>query len=278
MQIIAIDTGRDKTKIATHNTKLSFKSIVGDWHVRNLSSGGNWEVEINDEKYFIGDLAESESFAPRRMTTKSKTHLETKILFLTALGLTCEDENPYIVTGVPVDQFNPDTKREMLNLLKGEYYIKVNNQSKHLYINDFAICPEGGGTFWRTLNQYTFLEHSKVRIIDLGSRTVNYVTMNNKNYVDKDSGTLNFGMMMMEETSLTHEQITFKVIGDLSKRWLDFDPKKDVVLLTGGGAIPLEKYFKPNYTSCRVVDDPVMANCLGYLKMGELRWQKQTAK
>jgi len=278
MQIIAVDTGRDKTKIATYNKKISIKSIVGDWHIRNLSNGGDYEVIINGENYFVSDLAERESYAPRKMTTKSKIHEETKILFLTAIGLISEEVRPYIITGVPVDQFNPDVKQEMLTLLKGEYYIKINGQSKHIIIDDFTIAPEGGGAFYYALSQFPFLEKNKVRIIDIGSRTINHICVNDKIFINKDSGTLNYGSLILEESTLTHEQFASKIIADLSKRWLEFNQKNDIVLLTGGGSIQLERWLKPQFPNCRIVDEPIFANVLGYLKMGEMKWQKQTAR
>lgn len=279
MQIISIDTGRDKTKIATHNKRISLKSIVGDWHVRNLSNGGDYEVIINDKKHFVSDLAEKESYAPRRMSTESKIHEETKILFITALGIVAEEVRPKIITGVPVEQFTPDVKEGMLNLLKGEYYIEVNNQLKNIIVEDFLIAPEGGGTYWYALSQFPFLDSSKVRIVDIGSRTVNYVTINNKKYINKDSGTLNYGAFMLEEKSLQPEQFASKVVADLSKKWLEYDKSNDIVLLTGGGSIDLQKWLKPQFPNCRLIDEPVFANVLGYYKMGEMKWQtKQTAK
>lgn len=283
-QIVAIDTGRATTKVATHNKQLSFKSIVGDWQVRNLSFEGEWEVEINSEKYFISDLAESESIAARKMTTKSKIHLESKVCILSALAMVAEEEYPHIFLGVPVDQFNQEIKMEMLNLLKGEYYVKINGQLKHLFIDDITICPEGAGTFHYSLAKYPFLENSKVRILDIGSRTVNMVVVNNKKFISRDSGTLNYGALMLEETSLTQEQLSMKIIADLSKKWMEYDQKSDVFLLTGGGSTLLEKWLKPNFSSCKLVEDPIMSNVLGFLKMAEIKigekskWQKQTAK
>lgn len=280
-QVIGVDVGRASTKVATHNKKLLFKSIVGDYQIRNLSSEGDFEVEINNEKFFISDLADSESIAPRKMTTKSKIHLETKVCFLSALGMVAEEENPHILLGVPVDQFNQNVKSEMLNLLKGEYYIKINGHPKHLFIDDITICPEGAGTFHYCLDQYQFLKNSKVRILDLGSKTSNVVVINNNKFNSRDSGTLKYGCMILEETTLTPEQLALRIIADLSKLWMEYDQKNDIFLLSGGGSIILEKWLKPHFSSCKLVDSPIMSNVLGFLKMGEMKWQQkinQTAK
>lgn len=277
MQLIApIDTGRDTIKLIN---KKQFRSVVGDWQKRNLSNEGDYEVTINDEKFFVGDLAISESITPREMTTESKIHSETKILFLTALYLTTTDENPIVITGVPITQFLPETKAEFEKLLFGCYDIKINDQTtRHFNINNITIVPEGAASFWYALSKNKQLEFGKKRIIDIGSRTINFATLNGKKYINKDSGTLSYGCLKLKDDKITHEQLANKIIADLSQKWLEYN-SDDVILLTGGGSLLIGEILKAHYKNCLQIENPVFANVEGYYRMGLETWiKKQIAR
>lgn len=272
MQIVSIDTGRSSTKLPN---KKCFPSVIGDWQERNLSNVGNFEVIINNEKYFVGQLSIDESISPRELSTESKIHNQTKVLFLTALGIIAEEENPIIITGVPVNQFNQETKTKMLDLLCGEYDIQVNQRKTHVKVDDIIICPESGAVFWYALSKKPELEFGKKRIIDIGSRTVNYCTINGKTYNNKDSNTLPYGTLKMKDGKLTDKQFVLKIISDLSQKWMEYDPDNDQILLAGGGALILGDLIKPHFRKCEIVDEPVYANVLGYYRMGVEKWVKQ---
>jgi len=91
MQIIGIDVGRNRVKAVSKDARVDFPSVVGEWQDRNLTTGGNYEVTVDGDKCFIGDLAIKESYCLREMATESKVHQESKILFLTALALLAKD-------------------------------------------------------------------------------------------------------------------------------------------------------------------------------------------
>ena len=273
MQIVPIDTGRDTIKLMN---KKQIHSVVGDWQKRNLSVEGDYEVSINGEKYFVGDLAITESLSPREMTTESKIHLETKILFLTALAITATETNPIIITGVPIRQFLPETKAGLEKLLCGEYNIKINNNtSKYLCINNITIAPEGAASFWYALSQNPLLEYGKKRIVDIGSRTINYATVDGKKYINKDSNTLQYGCLKLKDDRITHDQLANKIVADLSQKWMEYNPDEDIILLTGGGSILLGDILKKHFKNCQVIDDPIFSNVLGYYRMGVEKWVKQ---
>ena len=51
IQIIPIDCGRNTVKLLNNQ---SFRSVVGDWHHREISDNEEYEVIINDkEKHFV---------------------------------------------------------------------------------------------------------------------------------------------------------------------------------------------------------------------------------
>jgi len=277
IQIVPIDTGRSSVKLLN---KESFRSVVGEWHHREMSDNEEYEVIINGkEKYFVGQLALDESIAPIEMNIASKIHNQTKVLFLTGVALSVveEDSDLVICTGVPVDQFNSTTKTAFENLLYGEYDIRVNDiHIKKLRINNLTIIPEGVAAFQHALSRDETLSIGKKRILDIGSLTVNFSSINGTKFVTRDSGTIPFGTIKLKGNQIDNEMYVSKIIAELSQRFNDYDPS-DKVLLTGGGAIQFGDLFKKYYPNLSIIDNPVFANVEGYHKMGAKKWAKAQA-
>jgi len=290
MEVIAVDLGRDRVKAITVGGKrILITSRVGEWYERKLTSGGNYEVELGDgqdDRFFVHDLA-GESFCDRTMTTRSKIHLESLILFLTAVMQvsTSKDICCNVVTGVPVEQHDKETKLKFSQLLLGKHSLKVNHEAYEVNVGEVLIVPEGGGAYWDAVLgddgelRDAWLSNQKVRVIDIGSRTINYLTITRRKYSDKGSGTLDYGVLqlhnMNEKPTDQHaEQFARKIVADLSRRWQDYDETSDAVLLTGGGSVLLESWLRPHYLLARMAANPVEANSRGFLKMGVVRWLK----
>lgn len=277
-QIIGIDVGRDKVKIVTDSNRLNFSSRVGEWRRMKLNSGGDYELQINQDKYFIGELAE-ESYFSRQMATESKITEETKVLFLGAIAIVADPRRKISInTGIPVKQHTKKIKAELTQLLTGTYKIGINKGEVNTFvIDDIGIIPESAGAYWDiVLNSEgngQSLTDKIVRAIDIGSRTVNYCTIKSKKYLDRDSGTLPYGAL---EVANAHggdellESFARRIIADLSQRWLNYS-NNDFVLLSGGGSLLLEKWFKPHFNNCKIAANPVMANASGFYKMGVAR-------
>ena len=276
IQIIPIDCGRNTVKLLNNQ---SFRSVVGDWHHREISDNEEYEVIINDkEKHFVGQLALDESFAPIEMSTASKIHEQTRVLFLTGVGLSLEEDDSdlYICTGVPVDQFNATTKSALENLLFGKYDIQINGEHKKFCINNLNIIPESVASFQYALSKDENLSIGKKRIIDLGSLTVNYSSMNGSKFVTRDSGTLAFGSIKLKGNQIDNSQYVGKIVAELSQRFTDYEIS-DRVLLTGGGALQFGDLFKKYYPNCSVLDNCVYANVEGYHRMGVKKRAKAQA-
>jgi len=264
---ISVDCGRFAVK-AVDGRRLTFPSVVGEWRERRITEGGNYDVSINGQKYFIGELAQQESRFARDMTTRSKIHEETKILTLTAIALLADTERVQLVTGLPVEQHTPSTKTELRKLLSGIYDVEVNGVKKHIRLaeSDIVITIEGAGAY------IAESPPGKCRVIDAGSRTINTLTIDeNKKYRDLQSGTLDYGCMELMADGNT-EQFSRRIITDLSKLWVKYSGEP--VLLTGGGASTLEPYLSRHF-KVRQVGNPVYANALGYHALGVRMWQKQ---
>lgn len=272
--IIGIDIGRNKTKAYSKDMKISFPSRVGEWRVRKLTSGGDYEFEYENKKYFIGDLAE-ESYCAREMATESKIHNETKLLFLTALAAANRTEYNVII-GLPVIQHVQSTKEQLTSLLSGRYAVKLNDQFRTFFVGNISIAPESAGAYWSEVLNFhgqvinKDLTNGLVRIVDIGSRTINYCSIRNRRYIDKDSGTLNYGIIELENAGPEYkEQFARRIVADLSKKWLKDEGYK---IVSGGGALLLHEYLIEHWPDCILADDPVFANAKGFYKMGVARW------
>jgi plasmid segregation protein ParM len=264
--LLAVDCGRYGVKAVSGSKKITFPSIVGEWRERKISSGGNYELTINGEKFFVGELAQQESRYARDMTIKSKIHEETKILTLAAIGLLTDCERIQLVTGLPVDQHTEAIKRQLKQLLSGVYDIEINGRKRHITLaeSNIIVSIEGAGAY--------VAENlpSKCRIIDAGSRTINTLTIDeNKKYRDLQSGTLDYGCMDLQADDKT-EAFSRRIIADLSKLWVSYNGEP--VLLSGGGAEALQPYLSKQFNT-KVANNAVYAYALGYQAMGAKIWQ-----
>lgn len=285
MQIISCDMGRSESKFYTCNKQLKFKSIVGDWQPRNLSTGGNYDVEIDygnsSEKFFIGDLAKQESILPREMTTESKIHMETKILFIVGVSLLIQDNNLTIVTGLPVNLFNQSTKDKLVNLLQGEYTVTFSGfNPKQITIdsNRIIVSPEGAGTYFHEIKKHPELKQGKIRVLNLGSRTINFLTIEDGNFINRSSGTLNYGSITLNNSRINPKEYTRRILADLSIAWKDYNEDDETVLISGGGIINLEPFIKKHFKNTIISDQPIFSDCYGFYDLALAKFGKLVAK
>lgn len=277
MQVISIDCGRSSLKAISGNKRLLIQSIVGEPRELKIGDYGDYDVVINGTRHFVGHLAERESRFKREMVSRSKIHEDTAILTLTALALLAEPgEDLRVVTGLPVEQHDAQTKRDYIKLLSGNHMITVNDTKYNVRLPDdsIAISIEGGGAYWAEQRL-----GSRCYVIDLGSRTVNAVCVQQNKFRDLDSLTLNYGCLELTNASETPsdmvaEQLSRRIYADLSRRWLDI--RNDPVLLVGGGALLMEQWLRKHYPGARMASDPVWANAIGYHRLGLMKWHTKS--
>jgi len=283
MQVIGVDSGRQGVKAVTEgNRRIFIPSVVGEWRKRKISEGGDYEVLINGQQYFVGELAAMESRFRREMTSRSKIHEETRVLTITAIALLATPgEEIRIVTGLPVDQHILEIKQEYTRLLSGCHTIKINDGPQREIVltdNGIAITIEGAGAYWsEVLRERKF--SGKFRVLDLGSRTINALTINGTRFVDVDSFNLDYGCLEVQNACNNPndgvaEQLARRIYAELSQRWMDLND--ELVLLAGGGALLMEQWLTRHFKGAQILEDPVYANALGYYLMGKAKWQKQS--
>ena len=253
--ILGIDAGNYYTKVASHNKVFKFPSNIGEYREMNLEvNHGEYDmvVEYKNQRYFAGTLAKYESEFGSTMFGDSKAHLDGKLRVLIATYLTCNDNSRVqIVTGQPIGKHREKTK--IKRMLEGMHTLTVNGITKRFTIDRVEVAPEGAGAFW------AFKQQGKIRILDIGSGTINCATIIDGRYVDKDSFTLPFGA---NTTNSTHEQFAKGIQRAISRKWTDDVP----IYLIGGIATLIEPYLNAKLLPIKY--HPTFANALGFYQLG----------
>lgn len=257
--VCAVDTGRSGTKTVAEGTRDYFPSMLGEYREFRLEramSVTDMIVEYEGEKYYVGSVAE-ESISGAQMMLGSKAHNDTKLFVLSALHRVLPgNSSVLLIVGEPIANHTPQEKANLKSLLTGTHKITVNDEEKIFDIQRIEVAAECATPGW------AMRRAGKFHVIDVGSRTVNYATMNGNRWIDKLSGSLDYGLETVQNLSIP--LFTRKVIADLTKRLNSLFP----LILIGGKATELLPYFKQYTDNVSVADDPLYANANAFFKLG----------
>jgi plasmid segregation protein ParM len=269
--LLGIDAGNFETKVVTREGAFKFVSTLGEWREFNIDTtagADDIEYEYEGQRGFAGTLAQNESLFVREMGGDSKAHEDAKIRILIAIYRYATGNVHDIVVGQPIRKHKAE-KGRIIAMLKGRHTITVNGVTKSFEIRNVAVAPEGAGAYWAYRGN-----EKLIRIVDVGSATVNCATVNDGRFVDRDSFTLAFGANSEENFEL--ERLAEAIIARSTKRW----EKSDCVRVCGGIAEKitplLARYFTDVQTlkpmlrqggAVRVVQ-PVFANAVGFYELG----------
>lgn len=264
--LICVDDGGSSTCVVTRSAQEWFPSVKSNYGKRNLiSTKGkhDYVVDYLGERYILGTLALYDSKYPLQMHSRSKNDIFFDLSVLTAIHKYGYLSNMLVVT-CPIKMLNEDEVKGRIQRLKKTHTITVNGNTKTFAVNDVIVSPETASAYWVTEPK------SKVRWIDLGSRTVGYGTTINENgivrFIDTESGTF-FGMGLEGDDQYDPKFLARYICGRLLKI---FDTE-DLVHLIGGGALDdiLVGYIKEYFPNAQVFNgDPRMANALGGYNLG----------
>lgn len=282
MEILGVDAGNSNVKIVGDKGEFMFTSALGEYRERKLQqtfSENDIEYEFSGKKGFAGTLAKYESqFIASRMG-ETKAHEEMLIRVL--LGITqYSDENEFkIVVGQPISYHIEQEKTKMKQILLGNHQITVNNQLKVINIHDVAIAAESGSAFW------SCPMNGLVRILDIGSGTVNLATLIDGRYIDKDSFTISEGL----ETLVGNDIEGFVRMLSLQalKRWNEHD----TLLICGGGADIVLSHVQKHFKNVQLIQpltnftdnnghihtktlSPIYGNAVGYFNIAKNLWSQ----
>ncbi len=211
--VIGVDVGFGFTKSSNGKDWTIFKSIIGEYTDIQFQSDfeensflNNLHVQIENESYFIGDLAEKQSTV-RQFTLDQETLIAEylKPLALTATGL-CAGDNVTVnlISGLPVGNYKKDGKK-FKDILTGYHNLAFfkpggKKENKILHINNVKLLPQPLGSYFNLLfdDKGKIRNHrlakQKVGIVDIGFRTTDFIIFDNLHYIERGSSTVHIGI------------------------------------------------------------------------------------
>ena len=197
---------------------------------------------VNGVKWCVGEKAKYGNYA-RQQVTANKANTETLVMLLTGAYLRAPEQSNLFITAIPIKQWTKDVnnpyKVALRKQLLGEYEVSVNNgKSRTIAIDNLDITFEGAGIwFYYVLNdsgndnpKYSWLRSKKVHVVDLGSRTANYLGIYQEHFTKRDSDTSDNGTLQIRRakkgkqmTERDIEQHPRAIIADISGLWLEAD-------------------------------------------------------
>lgn len=266
---LGIDCGNHGVKVCGEHGLLQFNSSLGESREINLKQVHGQDdmvYEYQGECGFAGSLAMFESEFSGSIMGCTKAHRDSKIRALLAIHRYCTvynlQENQFdIVTGQPVSTHNINEKEKLKGMLKGEHTIKVNGVEKSFNINRVEIAAECASSYWSSNPK-----EGLARIIDVGSGTVNYATILEGRFIDKDSHTIPFGVNTNKTNNL--KLLSRGIVTQVLKKW---NPD-DQVYVIGGVAETILPHLKEYFSNIEVLYpiynqqyvNPVYANAIAF--------------
>ena len=303
MEILGIDIGFGFTKVTNGKDFAIFKSVLGEatdiqfrMNIGASNLSKNLHVTIDDKSYFVGDFAEQQSSVRYFTMDKEKMLSEfVKVFALTSVGIFSKKYVPInIVTGLPVGFFSQYQHR-FIQILKGHHDIVYHRAdgteiSRKIHINEVFVLPQPIGSMFNLMmdemGEITNreLNKQKVGVVDIGFRTTDYTILNQLQYVERGSSSLDIGISnsfalitnkLRQQTGVNvelyrmydaAEKGSIKIKGqeydisnlrdqvyshsagtianNINRLWAE-DWDIDAIILTGGGSKELAKYIQP---------------------------------
>jgi len=274
--ILGLDAGNDRVKVFGEIGEISFPSVLGEYRERKLVSkfsSDDMVYEFSGQRGFAGTLALYESNYAASMLGDNKAHNDLLIRVLIALHRYSNDTNFKIVVGQPISKHDEKHKQQIKQLLLGTHEFKLNDISKNITIERVEVAAEGAAAFWSAPR------NGQVRLLDIGSGTVNGATLINGSYIDKGSFTIKEGLNTHDDIDL--QKFARKVATTALKKW-EVD---DCILVVGGGAETLinhlQEYFfnievlNPKIRNGSIIKEfkPIYANAIGFYTIAKKVFQ-----
>jgi plasmid segregation protein ParM len=269
---LGIDAGNYKVKICGERGLMDFVSAIGEARQINLQQihgQDDMYFQYQGETGFAGSLALYESEFGGSLMGTTKAHTDTKLRVLIGIhryiSLYQVDEKEFdIVIGQPISKHNYDEKKRIKEMLKGWHTIIVNGVEKSFHIRNCEVAAEGVSSFWS--NPINGL----IRILDIGSGTVNYSTVLDQRFIDKDSGTLPFGVNTNKTDNL--QALSRGIVTHVLKKW---NPS-DKTFIVGGIAEQILPHLKGYFSNITVLypifnqqyANPIFANAIAFYIIG----------
>ena len=273
--ILGIDAGNYKGKVMGAFGTDIFRTNICEWFDRDVKEtfgDDDMEFEVGSRKGYAGSIALYEDeFGNGSMYGDTKAHDDTKIRVLLAINRYLSKYCPNVsrisvVVGQPIKKHNEAEKNKIRDMLLGQHRIKVNGKTRTFTIEQIGIAIEGSSAFW------SHPQNGTIRIIDVGSGTVNAATIIDNRHINNSSDTFNFGMETVNNKEDFHK-IAHGIIRNTTKlKW----NKADKVYICGGASGSIAPHIKEHYTNAELLTpqliegnevkifEPVFANAVGF--------------
>lgn len=278
--ILGIDAGNHMAKVVGPQGTDMFRTNICDWFEREVEETfgfDDMEFIINGRKGFAGTIAMFEDeFGNGSMYGDSKAHEDNKIRVLLAVNRYLDKYIPNggnvsIVTGQPIKRHKEEEKKIIQEMLSGHHEVKVNGKTRSFYIENVGVAPEGSAAYWAKPST------GIIRILDIGSGTVNAATIIDKRHINNASTTFNFGVETVKDKD-DMATIARGIIRNTTKlKW----NKSDKVLICGGIAEGIAPFIIEHYSNGEIINptiksrngvkllSPVYANAVGYYEIAK---------
>jgi|LGOV01.1.fsa_nt_gb hypothetical protein len=201
-KIISIDVGFGYTKGCSNFSKeevvfpTAYKAKTTSYQSALGGYTKDYDITINDKKYFVGDLALIQN-AKRHFQDQDKIDQEKidimigTVLHQIGFGLKEEQKEIEIRLGVPLYLFQyPKMLIEMENKIKeSEFKIVGDRIESNFKIKKATIHPQSIGAYADLISKKEITNTEKVVIIDVGYRTIDYVVIESGNIIEEMTGT-----------------------------------------------------------------------------------------
>ncbi|WP_274307009.1 ParM/StbA family protein [Solibacillus daqui] len=273
--ILGIDAGSHRVKVFGSFGEDKFRSNVCGWFERDIEEQfdeDDMEFEIDGRKGFAGTIALYEDeFGSASIYGDSKAHQDTKIRVLLAINRYLERHSPSmgrvaIVVGQPIKGHKETEKKRIKGMLEGQHTVKVNGRTRTFFIENIGVAAEGSAAFWSNPSD------GVVRIIDIGSGTVNAATITDKRHVNNASDTFNFGVETINNKE-DYGNLASGIIRNTTRlKW----NKSDRVLVCGGISEGIIQLIAEHYPNAHILNpvskigsevkflSPIYANAAGF--------------
>ena len=202
-QLIGFDCGRGFVKAYSEVNKVikevMFKSVIGDGREDKVEYNNyNNSIFISYEgiDYFVGSLAEKESYSPIRNSQDSKISQTVKVLLAATLDQIAVKDKVKIMFGVPYKNYTQKTLIEIQNTYKGKSFSiknKLNGTMKTILIEDVDIFREGDAALLCHVDKHG-VSSNDIGMVTIGFRTTEFSYYDkNLTYIDLKSDTIENG-------------------------------------------------------------------------------------
>ena len=292
VQYIGLDVGRGYLKAFSVYDGIEysckFKSVAGLGRNIELSEYENpIHVEVANEEWFIGEVAEHEGDTLIYNTRDDKTTKTVETLIYGALNEIAMSEHVKIMLGVPNKSFKKSVLTAVIEKYKGktiEIKNKITGAYKKVTILDISIFREGDAALLWHANNYPTLANGDLALVTVGFRTTELSYYNKGlKFNDKLSKTIEKGnktalefvqrQLAKKEESVIHELgvidssseyqalkntayevLSESIANDIEQTWINLP---EIAIFTAGGTA---LHLKLEY---ELIEDPQMATAKG---------------